>query len=223
MNIAHILIKPLLPRRLRLTHHTLHPLIETGTVALVIRTLKLQPLMCQLRLSRLPPRPTAERPLVRQRRPAHGALPARTGVRTRAFERERPALERIQQAHLRLFALGQLAGSATFAPTPIRGALPFGPEEEAAQERAIAAGNVAPGSLAPAEDADVREAHEGLAEGGEQADGKDGVLGELVAVAHAVADEGDEPEEHVDDGVDEEDAQLALDRAAALAQGAVAD
>lgn len=101
--------------------------------------------------------------------------------------------------------------------------MPFGPEEEAAQERAIAAGNVAPGSLAPAEDADVREAHEGLAEGGEQADGKDGVLGELVAVAHAVADEGDEPEEHVDDGVDEEDAQLALDRAAALAQGAVAD
>lgn len=81
---------------------------------------------------------------------------------------------------------------------------------------------MAPGPLAPAEDADVGETHEALAEGGEKREGEDGVLGEAVAVAHAVDDEGDHPEEDVDYGVDEEDTELALDGAPALAHGAVA-
>ena len=80
---------------------------------------------------------------------------------------------------------------------------------------------MAPGAFAPAKDCYVGEAHEALAERGEEGDGEDGVLGEAVRVRHAVADEGDEPHQHVDYGVDEEDSQLALDGAAALALGAV--
>ena len=97
------------------------------------------------------------------------------------------------------------------------------PEGETAQERAVAAWDVAPGAFAPAKDCYVGEAHEALAERGEEGDGEDGVLGEAVRVRHAVADEGDKPHQHVDYGVDEEDSQLALDGAAALALGAVAE
>jgi hypothetical protein len=79
------------------------------------------------------------------------------------------------------------------------------PEHETAKERAVAAGNVAPRSFAPAEDADVCEAHEGLAEGAEQGDGEDGMLRKIVAVAQAVAYEWDQPHSHVDDWVDEQD------------------
>jgi hypothetical protein len=97
------------------------------------------------------------------------------------------------------------------------------PEGKAAQERAIAARDVAPGTFAPAEDRDVGEAHEALAERGHEGDGEDGVLGESVRIRQAVADERDEPHQHIYYGVDEEDAELALDGAAALALGAVAE
>jgi len=79
------------------------------------------------------------------------------------------------------------------------------PEHEAAKERTVAARDVAPGPFAPAEDAHVGEAHERLAEGGEERDSEDGMLREVVAVAETVAYEWDQPHSHVDDWVDEQD------------------
>ena len=77
------------------------------------------------------------------------------------------------------------------------------PEHEAAKERAVASRNVSPRSLAPAEDAYVGETHEGLAERGEERDGENRMLREMVPVAEAVAYEWDQPHAHIDDWVDE--------------------
>lgn len=203
--LAHILIEPFLPRRLRLAHDTLPPLVETRPVPLVVFPLEFQSLMRELGFPRLPPRATAESPLLRERWSAGGTLPRGTCVGTGIFARKRPHSQRTQQSCLRLLALGQMARRAALTPTPIRRSAGLCPKHETPKERAVATGNVTPGPLAPAENTDVREAHERLTEGRQQADGEDGVLRELVAVAHAVADEGDEPKEHVDDGVDEED------------------
>ena len=93
------------------------------------------------------------------------------------------------------------------------------PETEAADESAVAAGDMAPRFLAPAEDGDVGEAHDVLAEDVEGAKGEDGVLGEVVAVVEGVRHEGKDPEAEVRHGVDEEEAELTLDCLPSLYQG----
>ena len=77
-----------------------------------------------------------------------------------------------------------------------------------------------PRPLAPAKDCYIREAHESLAEARHCGKDEDGVLGEVVGVGEEVHEHGDEPEDEVDDWVDEKDAQLALDGAPALADRA---
>jgi hypothetical protein len=123
---------------------------------------------------------------------------------------------------------GQVVWSFALASRPlgrsIRGiCAEISPEGKTAQEGAVASWDVAPGTFAPAEDRDVGEAHEALTERGHEGDGEDGVLGKAVRVGQAVADEGDEPHQHVDYGINEEDSELTLDSAAALALGAVAE
>lgn len=82
---------------------------------------------------------------------------------------------------------------------------------------------MAPGLLPPAENRHVYESHEALAEDVYGDERRDGVLGEAVAVVHRVYYERDRPEDHVHAGVDEEEAELALDCAAAERYGGVGE
>ena len=54
-------------------------------------------------------------------------------------------------------------------------------------------------------------AHEGDADGGDEVEPVDGVAGEGVAIGEAVVYEGEEPDEDVGEGVDEHEAELAVD------------
>jgi len=111
-----------------------------------------------------------------------------------------------------------------FALAPRPAFLPVAlPEYETAKECAVTAGDMSPGPFAPAEYAHICKAHKGLAEGGEQGDGEDGMLCEVVAVAQAMGYKGYQPHCHVDDWVDEQNSQLALNCATALTQRTSAD
>lgn len=89
-------------------------------------------------------------------------------------------------------------------------------KDEAAPEAAVGGLDAAPGLLAQAEDERVDEAHQADAEVCADAEAFDGVVGELVPVVHAVQGEGDEPHERVDERVDEDEAELAVDALAAF-------
>lgn len=85
------------------------------------------------------------------------------------------------------------------------------PELEGAEESAVGKGDVAPGAFAEGEDEAVNCAHEGDADGGDEVEPVDRVAGEGVAVGKAVVYEGEEPYEDVGEGVDEHEAELAVD------------
>ena len=85
------------------------------------------------------------------------------------------------------------------------------PEVEGAEEGAVGGGDVAPGAFAEGEDETVDCAHEGDADGGDEVEPVDGVAGEGIAVGEAVVYEGEEPDEDVGEGVDEHEAELAVD------------
>lgn len=89
-------------------------------------------------------------------------------------------------------------------------------ENETAPEAAVGGLNPAPGLLAQAENQRVDEAHQADAQAGADAQGLDGVVSVLVPVVHAVQGEGDEPHERVDERVDEDEAELAVDALAAF-------
>ena len=89
-------------------------------------------------------------------------------------------------------------------------------EDETAPEGAVGGVNPAPGLLAQAEDQRVDEAHQAEAEACADAQDLDGVVSVLVPVVTAVQGEGEEPHERVDERVDEDEAQLAVDALAAF-------
>ena len=89
-------------------------------------------------------------------------------------------------------------------------------EDETAPEAAVGRLDAAPGLLAQAEDERVDEAHQADAEVRTDAEAFDGVVRVLVPVVHAVQGEGDEPHERVDERVDEDEAELAVDALAAF-------
>ena len=70
---------------------------------------------------------------------------------------------------------------------------------------------MAPWALAQGKDEAIDCAHQGYADGGDEVEPEDGVAGEGVVVGEAVVYEGDEPNEDVDEGVDEHEAELAVD------------
>lgn len=77
------------------------------------------------------------------------------------------------------------------------------PEAETAYESAVAARDVAPRCFSPAENGDIGETHDVLTEDAQGTNGKDRVLGEVIAVVESVSYEGQDPEEEVDHWVDE--------------------
>lgn len=85
------------------------------------------------------------------------------------------------------------------------------PDEETAPDRAITSLNAAPGLLAHGEDEAVDKADTHRADYGTHANGEDGMPGEVVAVHHAVLNEGDEPHERVNEWIDKHEAELAVD------------
>ena len=81
--------------------------------------------------------------------------------------------------------------------------------------------DVAPGPLAHAEHARRDHALEDDADVGQDDQGGDRMRSAVVVVVHAVHDEGEDPHEHVDDRVDEDEAELALDGILALTEDGV--
>lgn len=92
------------------------------------------------------------------------------------------------------------------------------PEAEAVSEGAARAGDVAPGPLAPDEDEAVDGGLQGEGDDGGAEEGEVRAGGVGVGVGEAVEGEGHAPHDHVDERVQEEQGDLALGGAAALAQ-----
>lgn len=90
------------------------------------------------------------------------------------------------------------------------------PAGEGAEEGAVGAGDVAPGALAQREDERVDEAHQSETDCACEHETVAGLSGIVVVVHHAVIDEGNEPDEDVDDGVHEHETELAVDAGALL-------
>jgi hypothetical protein len=70
---------------------------------------------------------------------------------------------------------------------------------------------MSPRFFSPAEDADIDEAADAETERVQEAEREDGMLSVVVIVVETVEDEWYDPNDHVDDRVDEKQAELALD------------